>query len=160
MRKSLLTTVLALISVLLSSAGVKAQNYETDWALFSKALINAVESGNHGAKLGAIQQIAIYGSRLNVNPTVFDIVRVYRNSKVENERILALSALARMRNQWAMDFLSRSVRFETSDRVRRHTIDVVNAYRLGTDRSPEMIAWESQLTPPGPAKVDELLALK
>ncbi|HEX9659017.1 MAG TPA: hypothetical protein VGA18_01915 [Rhodothermales bacterium] len=160
MRKSMLTAVMVLFSMHLTSVDVNAQNHETDWALFSKALINAVESSNYGAKLGAIQQIAIYGSRLDVDPTVFDVVRVFRNSKVENERILALSALAKMRNHWAMDFLSRSVRFETSDRVKRHTIDVVNAYRLGTDRSPETIAWESRLTPPEPAKVDELLALK
>jgi len=132
----MLTAVVVLFSMHLTSVDVNAQNHETDWALFSKALINAVESSNYGAKLGAIQQIAIYGSRLDVDPTVFDVVRVFRNSKVENERILALSALAKMRNHWAMDFLSRSVRFETSDRVKRHTIDVVNAYRLGTDRSP------------------------
>lgn len=160
MRKSMLTAALALSSVLLIAVAARAQDHQTDWALFSKALVNAVESGNYGAKLGAMQQIAIYGSNLSVNRTVFDVVRVYRNSKVENERILALSALAKMRDRWAMDFLGRSVRFENSERVRRHTIDVVNAYRLGTDRPAELMAWEAQLTPPSPTKWDELLAAR
>lgn len=160
MRKSMLTGAVALSSLLLVTASTQAQDRSTDWALFSKALVNAVDSGNYGAKLGAIQQIAIYGSNLKVNRTVFDVVRVYRNSKVENERILALSALAKMRDHWAMDFLGRSVPFEKSDRVRRHTIDVVNAYRLGTDRSAEQLAWEARLTPPEPAKWVELLAIK
>jgi hypothetical protein len=154
------SAALALSSLLVVAASAQAQNHETDWALFSEALVDAVESGNYGAKLGAIQQIAIYGHNLHVNETVFDVVRVYRNSKQENERILALSALAKMRDHWAIDFLSRSVRFEKSPRVKRHTIDVVNAYRLGSDRPAELAAWEAQLTPPSPAKWDELLALK
>lgn len=159
MIKSVITGALALSCVLFLSATVKAQN-QTNWQLFSKGLIQAVDSDNYGAKLGAIQQIAIYGSNLHVNPVVFDVVRVYRNSKNENERILALSALAKMRNAWAMDFLARSVPFEKSARVRRHTIDVVNAYRLGKNLPLGVTAWESQLVPPSPAKVDELLALK
>jgi len=159
MNKSFVSGALVLSCLLFLSATVQAQD-RTNWELFSKGLIRAVDSGNYGAKLGAIQQIAIYGSHLKVNPVVFDIVRVYRNSKSENERILALSALAKMRNAWAMDFLARSVAFEKSDRVRRHTIDVVNAYRLGTDLQPGLAAWESQLTPPSTAILDELLALK
>jgi hypothetical protein len=160
MLKSSFLAALALATLPLVAGSVQAQDHETDWALFSEALVDAVESGNYGAKLGAIQQIAIYGSQLDVNQTVFDVVRVYRNSRQENERILALSALAKMRDRWAMDFLGRSVAFEKSPRVRRHTIDVVNAYRLGTDRSTAQTAWEAHLTPPAPAKWDELLALK
>jgi len=159
MRKTLNRAALALAVCLLGTASANAQNGKTDWALFSEALVNAVESGNYGAKLGAMQQIANYGSNLQVNRTVFDIVRVYRNSKNENERILALAALAKMRNRWAMDFLARSVPFEKSERVKRHTIDVVNAYRQGKDRSPEIVAWEVHAVPQA-VKLEEIYALK
>jgi hypothetical protein len=111
--------------------------------------------------LGAIQQIAIYGSHLDVDDAVFDVVGVYRNSKNENERILALSALGKMKNAWAMDFLSRSVPFEKNDRVRQITIDVVNQYRTGPN-NPEsaraLAIWEAQQTPPSQAEIDALLA--
>jgi len=159
MRKSTNRAVFALAACLLVAASANAQESKTDWALFSKALVNAVESGNHGAKLGAIQQIAIYGGNLHVNRTVFDIVRVYRNSKNENERILALAALSKLRDHWSMDFLARSVPFEKSARVKRHTIDVVNAYRLGRDLSPEIASWDVQWAPQA-VRIEELYALK
>lgn len=160
MRKNVTAATLVLLTLAWTSAFANGGDRSTDWALFSTALLHAVDSGNYGAKLGAIQQIAIYGSKLEVDRAVFDVVRVYRDSKNENERILALSALAKMRVGWAMDFLGRSVKFERSARVKRHTIDVVNAYRLGLDRSPEILAIEERLVPPGPAKADELWAIK
>lgn len=159
MVKSIVSGTLVLSCLAFLSTTARAQ-HQTDWELFSKGLIQAVESGNYGAKLGAIQQIAIYGSNLDVNPVVFDIVRVYRNAKDENERILALSALAQMRNAWAMDFLARSIPYEKSIRVRRHTIDVVNAYRLEKRPKPALASFESQPTQSGAAKPDELVALK
>jgi hypothetical protein len=135
-----------------------AQVQQTDWTLFNKALVRALRCDNCGARMGAIQQIAYYGSYLDVQDGLFDVVKVYRNSKNENQRILALSALAKMRDPWAMDFLARSVPFEKSARVRRHTIHVVNAYRLGTDRPPDLIA-ELNLPPPSQDEIDRIVAL-
>ena len=93
---------------------------------------------------------------------VFDVVRVFRNSKEVNERILALSALSKMSNAWAIDFLSRSVRFEKNERVRNITIDVVNQYRLGP-ANPEsaraLAVWEAQQVPPSSADIEALLAV-
>lgn len=161
MKRSMIATGLILSVGLLAATAVQAQNNRTDWALFSKALKIAVAHENNGVKLGALQQIAIYGSHLDVDGVVFDIVRVYRNSKDENERILALSALAKMNNAWAIDFLSRSVRFERSERVRSITIDVVNQYRLGranSESAKALAIWEAHQVPPSSVEIEALLA--
>ena len=157
MRKSILISTLTLTFGLVSS-NTFAQN--TDWGLFSKGLIGAVNSGNHGAKLGAMQQIAIYGSNLDVDRTVFDIVRVYRNSKNENERILALSALAKIQDSWAMDFLTRSVRFEKSKRVRHHTVDVLNAYHVDKQQSASLTMTSMSAELDGAERPDVVFAMK
>lgn len=162
MKKSMFTTALVLSVGLLATSVVQAQNHRTDWTKFSKALKIAIAHDNNGVKLGALQQIAIYGSHLDVDGAVFDVVRVYRNAKDENERILALSALAKMNNAWAIDFLSRSVRFEKSERVRSITIDVVNQYRLGPanpESAKAMAIWEAQQVPPSAMEIEALLAV-
>jgi len=163
MKKSMLATALVLSVGLLATSAVQAQNHSTDWAQFSKALKNAAAHDNYGVKLGALQQIAIYGSHLDMDGAVFDVVRVYRNAKNENERILALSALAKMNNAWAIDFLSRSVRFEQNERVRKITIDVVNQYRLGPanpESAKARAVWEAQQVPPSSADIEALLAVE
>ena len=162
MKRSMLITALVLSVGFLTAGAVQAQENSTDWNQFSKALERAIAHDNYGVKLGALQQIAIYGSHLDVDGAVFDVVRVYRNAKDENERILALSALAKMKNAWAMDFLSRSVRFERSERVRDITIDVVNQYRIGPANSESARAlaiWEAQQVPPSAADIEALLAV-
>ena len=163
MKKLTMTTALALSVGLLAGSAVQAQGYQTDWKRFSDALESAIEHENYGVKLGAIQQIAIYGSHLDVDGAVFDVVRVYRNSDNENERILALSALAKMNNAWSIDFLSRSVRFEKSERVRAITIDVVNQYRLGPanpESAKALAIWQAQQVPPTAAEIEVLLAVE
>jgi len=155
-------TALVLSVGLPATSAVWAQNHNTDWAQFSKALRSAAAHDNNGVKLGALQQIATYGSHLDMDGAVFDVVGVYRNAKNENERILALIALAKMKNSWAMDFLSRSVRFEQSERVRNITIDVVNQYRLGpadTESAKASALWEAQQVPPSSVEIEALLAV-
>ena len=93
MKRSMLITALVLSVGFLATSAVKAQDNSTDWNQFSNALKDAIAHDNYGVKLGALQQIAIYGSHLDVDGAVFDVVRVYRNAKAENERILALSAV-------------------------------------------------------------------
>jgi len=162
MKKGLYSVVMGLSVALLGTGTVQAQASQTDWQQFSKALVKAAKHDNHGVRLGAIQQIAIYGSHLDVDDAVFEVVGVYRNSKSDNERILALSALGKMDNAWAIDFLSRSVPFEKSKRIRDITIDVVNRYRMGPN-NPEsaraLAIWEAQQTPPSAAELEALLAV-
>ena len=104
-------------------------NKNTNWTQFSHALTEAIHYPNAGVQMGAIQQIARYGDQLELSDeTIFEIVRIYRSSNDENVRILALMALGKTNDVWAMDFLKRSARFEDSARVLKHTRAVVQAY--------------------------------
>ncbi len=88
---------------------------------FSQALVRALRHENEGVQLSALRQVINYGSDVDVSDAIFDIVAIYRSNENENVRILALSAIASTKHSWAMDFLKRSVVFESSERVERHT---------------------------------------
>lgn len=95
-------------------------------AQFAKGLKAALMSDNLGIRQGALQQYVRYGQDLNVDQsTVFEIVKIYRNSKDDSMRILSLSALYSINNTWANDFLQRSVKTEKSAWVKEKTYDVL-----------------------------------
>ncbi|HCR48790.1 MAG TPA: hypothetical protein DIW24_04110 [Bacteroidetes bacterium] len=97
--------------------------------LFAKGLKVALMSDNLGVRQGALQQYVMYGQDLKVDQaTVFEIVKIYRNSQNEPMRILALSALSSINNSWANDFLERSVKSEKSVWVQEKTRDVIGLH--------------------------------
>lgn len=108
----------------------EANATQAEWTAFSKALVHALHHENAGVQASALQHIAHYGQKLNVDAALFDIVRIYRNDKNENTRILALAALHQVGNAWTMDFLKRSTRFENSKRILKHTYAVINAHEF------------------------------
>jgi hypothetical protein len=157
-----MTGVLTVAIALAGALPIQAQEYETDWALFSEALVEAMDTPNQGVRLGALLQIATYGSHLDVDEALFDIVRIYRDATDTNCRILALMALASLEDPWAMDFLERSARFEKNDRIRRHTIAVVNEYLFGPTDPEAALAiasYEAAQIPPSREEIAELLAV-
>jgi hypothetical protein len=164
MRKLTLTGVLAMALALAGTHPIQAQEqtHDTDWALFSEALVEAMHTPNQGVRLGALQQIATYGSHLEVDEVLFDIVRIYRDASNQNCRILALMALASLEDPWAMDFLERSARFEKNDRIRRHTVAVVNDYLYGpidAEAARALAAFRAAQTPPSHEEIADLLAV-
>ena len=123
-----LAATFTLTSASLAENGPKGPNANTNWNQFSQALNVAVQHANAGVQMGALQQIAHYGDQLNLDDeAIFEIVRVYRSSNNDNERILALMALDATNDVWAMDFVKRSARFEKSARVLKHTQAVIRA---------------------------------
>ncbi len=124
--KTLLLALTLIVSVSVSKAAPDTKT--ANWNTFSKALVQAVQSDNAGVQSSALQHIARYGENLEVDAALFDIVRIYRNAEDENTRILALMALNKVGNEWTMDFLRRTVRFENNERILKHTIAVVNAH--------------------------------
>jgi hypothetical protein len=89
------------------------------WVAFSDNLVAALRSGNHGVRCSALQQVVAYGPRVDVRAARFEVVRLFRDSPDERVRLLALSALAQLRDGWVADFLARSARFEKDPRLTR-----------------------------------------
>lgn len=96
----------------------------TNWSKFTKGVQAGLVHDNQGVRESALQQIIGYGDKLTLDRTdIFEIVKIYRNSKHENQRILALAALHATKDAWAMDFLARSVKTESS----AHVANLTNA---------------------------------
>lgn len=100
---------------------------EAQWKDYSKHLETALASDHDGLRQGAMRMIIHYGPNLTIGrEAIFDLVRVYRNHAQERMRRMAVVALGQTRDTWAMDFLTRSARYEKSAAV-RHTIYAVLA---------------------------------
>jgi hypothetical protein len=108
--------------------GRSAQAAETDWQSFSANLAKALASPNHGLQQSALAQIIHYGDRLDMDAAIFDIVRIYRSHQDARVRMMALAALHKTQNHWAMEFLRRSTRFETSPKLLAALEAILNDY--------------------------------
>ena len=88
-----------------------------DWETFSDNLVNAFQVGNEGVKLAAMQNIITYSDYLDVRDAAFDLVRIYRHHKDQRVRQMAVVALHKINNNWAMHFLERSLKFEKNPTI-------------------------------------------
>jgi hypothetical protein len=86
---------------------------ETAWMHFGENLVMALKTDNDGLRLSALQQIVVYGERLDVRDARFELVRLFRDHKDERVRMTALNALSKVRDNWVAYFLRRSARFES-----------------------------------------------
>ena len=116
-----------IIALLLVGFGI-VQAEEVDWQAFSKNLVVAIQSSNEGLRESALRQVIRYEGKLDVNAAIFDIVGIYRNHNDLHVRQLALVALYKTQNPWAMDFLRRHLQFETNKCVHKMTLNVVADY--------------------------------
>ncbi len=99
-----------------------------EWQVFSKNLVQALQSDHEGMQQAAMRLVIQYGDKVDVQAAVFDVMRLYRDHEDEQVRRLAVVTLGQMNNKWAIRFLERSIEFEKSDTV-RHTIEsVVSEY--------------------------------
>ena len=124
----LMTLVFAILIAFSSYANVVHTN--ENWDAFSKNLVWCMQIKNEGVQTSAMQQIIRYGDRLDVEDAVFDVVRLYRNHDNEKVRQLALSALHKMQNKWAMDFLKRNVNYEKSPALKKQIYCILQNYQL------------------------------
>ncbi len=113
--------VLGMFQVLL--AGNHERYEKTDWKAFSENLTNAIASDNEGLRQSAMQHIITYSSKLEMDGAVFDLVRIYRYEKDQRVRQMAVVALNKIGNSWAMNFLKRNLRFEDNPVIYRQIVD-------------------------------------
>ena len=120
---------LLLIVLVLAFAAPLWAETDVDWKAFSANLTKALKSDNPGLQQSAMCMMVQYGNNLDISrDTVFDIVRIFRTDKDENVRLLAMMALYKIEDPWAMDYLKRHRRFEKKDRVKRLCCCAVQSY--------------------------------
>jgi len=109
----------------IGSLQAKTSANEVDWKIFSKNLVNALQSENTGLQQSAMQLVIRHGDRLQVRDALFDVVRVFRSGKTRGVRLLALTAMSRMNSNWAFYFMKRSIKFENDPLVKRQLLAIV-----------------------------------
>ncbi len=102
-----------------STVWSRDQDDKTNWDLFSKNLVKAIQNKNLGLKISALQHVIHHKDNINVDRAVIDIVRLYRSHKDDRVRQLALVTLHAMENDWAIGIIKRDFRFEKSPQIKR-----------------------------------------
>lgn len=125
-RLSLILIVLLVSIPMLAFSGEQAEADQVNWNAFSKNLVKAIASENEGLQRSAMRMIIHHADKVNVDQAVFDLVRIYRSNKNEKVRQLAVVALHKIQNKWAMDFLKRDLKFEDSPVLQKQILYCVN----------------------------------
>ncbi|KPJ96630.1 MAG: hypothetical protein AMJ53_00090 [Gammaproteobacteria bacterium SG8_11] len=113
----------------LSEHTARAQDGKTDWNAFSKNLVKAFSSDNEGLQRSSLQLIIEHADSLKIpRNTVLDIVSVYRYHEKPCCRRLAMIALSKIQNGWAMDFLKRNIKYETDVEMKKQLEHIVFNY--------------------------------
>ncbi|MCK4894772.1 MAG: hypothetical protein GQ561_02815 [Calditrichae bacterium] len=119
MNRLCVSSIVAMVIIFAMCSLVAAGNVETKWDMASRNMVDGLKYGNDGLKQSILQNIIRFGDSLDVNEAIFEIMRIYRNHENEGMRQLALIALHKINDDWAMTFLQRAVRFEKSPKLRK-----------------------------------------
>ena len=112
--RKITTFFLILIICFMATQGISGENNKK-WNKASKNMVAGLRDGNDGLKQSIMQNIIRFSDSLDVDEAVFDIMSIYRDHEDEGMRQLALIALYKMKNSWALSFLERAIKFEKSD---------------------------------------------
>ncbi|KAA3618662.1 MAG: hypothetical protein DWQ05_06790 [Calditrichaeota bacterium] len=126
-----ISTLFIVLALLFSFTTVQADEVERSpefWKMYSKNLVKCIKEGNPGVRYAALQRIISYSDKLEVNAAVFDIMRIYRTDKNVHARQLALSALHKMKNDWAIGFLKLHINHEKNMVLKKQIFAMIKDY--------------------------------
>ena len=106
-----------LLTVLIATAGASNDfNRNADWKKFSAGIRMAINSPNFGVQQAALRMIVKYGNNLDVNASLPDMVRFYRDQDDEQIRRLALLAIYRIDKEHAFKLVAEQLEVESLER--------------------------------------------
>lgn len=113
---------------------------KVNWAAFSKNLVNGLTFENDGVRQAVLQHIITYADYLDVDDGVLDMMRIYRHHRNEKFRQLAVVALTKTHNNWAMGFLKRNIKFEKNPTIRRQIIECLRLHQQQMSNNDKLMA--------------------
>ena len=124
MKKMIVLLSILLLAVFTLPVQAEALQQKTvDWDAFNKNLAVALNHSNLGVRTSAYSLISQYASYPGFHverESVYDICREFRNTKNdESVRLMAMVALYKTGDAWAMDFLKRHSTHEKDARIKR-----------------------------------------
>lgn len=111
--------MIGVVGSLLLISQLMAGEKSDKWDMASQNMILALQGDNDGLKASVLQNIIRFGDSLDVQEAVYDVMSIYRSHPNEGMRQLALIALYKMKNGWALSFLERAIKFEKSPRIQK-----------------------------------------
>ena len=130
--------LLATMEDALANPARRAVLTPAEWDAYGESLETILRNGQDGLQQSALGLVILYGPALEIGRAgVFEITRIYRNHADDRMRRMAVVALGRTQDAWALDFLKRSARFEDTPAV-RHTIQAVIANAEATVLGPAL----------------------
>lgn len=121
-------TILSFIFVVALSSIAFSNGANTDWEAFSDNLVRALRSSNEGLQQSAMQMVILYGDKVDVDRAVIDVVRIFNRHENPQVRKLAMVALAKIQDSWAMYVLKRNLKFEENETVLNLNRHIVYQY--------------------------------
>ncbi len=92
---------------------------EVNWKAYGQNLGAALRSDNAGLQRSALQTIILKGDKLILDESMVDLLNVYLVHEHEGFRQLALVAIHKTGDAWAMNYLKRHAHEETSPKLKK-----------------------------------------
>jgi len=120
--------ILGLVS---SFAYAKIDVDKVDWARYSEDIKNGLKSENQGVKFSAMHNLIKYSEYLDVSnkSAAIEVMKEFKRNNNEPLRRLALIALYKMNNEWAMYSLKSQYKFEENASIKNAMAAVITAYQ-------------------------------
>jgi hypothetical protein len=119
----------AIALVAMSGSQSLASEKEINWKQVSKNLVRSLASDNEGLRQSAMAFFVEHADKLDINESVYDVMRIYRNHPNLRVRKLALVTLYKMQNKWAMEFLKVDLRFQDEQELKNMVAAIVLEYQ-------------------------------
>jgi HEAT repeat protein len=125
MRSKVFTVFVLFFFIFSGLSTIFAQEIEVDWASmkidwekYSKNLVKALQSDNPGLKHSAILRVIQSAESLKVSEARYELMHIFRSDQNPKVRQLALIALHKINDKWAMRFLSDNLKYEKDEGIR------------------------------------------
>lgn len=116
--------------ILLFSVQVFAQEIKTDWEAFSTNLEVALRAGNTGLRQSAMQRVVSYADKLTLDDGVYRMGRIFQFGTDEQERRLAMVALAKINTVRSMAYIYQGMAVERNESIKKQCYCILNEYCL------------------------------
>lgn len=99
-----------------------------NWKTYGENLSLALRSENLGLQRSALQTIILKGDKIELGSGIVDLMNVYLTHENEGFRQLALVAIHKTQNEWAIQYLKANRAQEKSKKLRRLIALIVSDY--------------------------------
>jgi hypothetical protein len=104
-----------------------------DWNKLSQSLRENVAADDPHTQRVAMREIILYNylskNSLDLDETVFDLLTIYEESENTKVKQLAIVTLHSIGNEWSMDYLCDSIKFEKDKNLKKFMAFCVCDYR-------------------------------